>query len=80
MPDPEPRQFGSQEQLRVSEARPLTDRPCNALQCRTRAKEPWLMTPGKKRAIKEQAADSSLCIFDQPAVVAELSYTGRVFF
>lgn len=37
----------------------------------------------KKRDIKDQAADSSLCIlciFDQPAVVAEFPYNGHIFF
>lgn len=37
------------------------------------------MTTGK-RAIKEQAADSSLCIFDQPAVVAQFPYSGQISF
>jgi len=34
----------------------------------------------KKRAIKDQAADSSLCIFDQPAVVSEIPYSSHIFF
>lgn len=34
----------------------------------------------KKGAMKDQAADSSLCIFDWPAVVAEFPYNGHIFF
>lgn len=33
----------------------------------------------KKRAIKDQAADSSLCIFDQPAVETEFPYNSHIF-
>lgn len=33
-----------------------------------------------KRAMKEQAADFSLCIFDQPAVVVQFPYKGQFFF